>query len=265
MGTCESSYQKSTRSLSPRRRWHWFALIGLLVILPSCAKSRPPGPGIHLPSKAPAAAPDVTGVAIEEPVYHRVQPGESLWSISRKYGVTVEELVSLNSLSDPNKLSVNQRIQIPGTGGGNWAWPVRGGEILSRFGVSRGAHRHRGIDIRGQSGQQVRAVRAGRVVSNSRISGYGKTVVVDHGNGIRSLYAHNSTVLVQPGEPVRRGQPIARVGRTGNASTYHCHLEIRRGNVPVNPLRYLKQDRGNKTVNEGGLLQESNTESATDP
>ena len=265
MGTSESSYQKSIRVPSRRSGCYWFALIGLVIILPGCAKSRRPGPGIHLPSAAPTAAPDATDVEIEEPVYHQVQPGESLWSISRKYGVTVEELVSLNGLSEPNKLSVNQRIQIPGTGGGKWTWPIAGGVILARFGVNRGAQRHRGIDIRGQSGQQVRAVRAGRVVSNSRMRGYGETVVVDHGDGFRSLYAHNSTVLVEPGEPVRRGQPIARVGRTGNASTYHCHLEIRRGNVPVNPLRYLRQESANKAVDNGGLSQESTTESATEP
>jgi len=240
-------------------------LIGLLIILPSCAKSRLTGPGIHLPSEARTTAPVATDVEVGEPVYHRVRPGESLWSISRKYGVTVAELVNLNKLGDPNKLSVNQRILIPGTGGGDWAWPVSGGEILSRFGVNRGANRHRGIDIRGQSGQQVRAVRAGRVVSSARMRGYGKTVVLDHGGGLRSLYAHNSTVLVQPGEPVRQGQPIARVGRTGNASTHHCHLEIRRGNVPVNPLRYLRQESANKAVNDGGLLSEPPTGSATDP
>ncbi len=265
METSESSYQKSTRVPSPQTGWYWFALIGLMIILLGCAKSRRPGPTIHLPSATPVAATDATDVKTGEPVYHRVQPGESLWSISRKYGVTLEELVGLNSLSDPNKLSVDQRILIPGTGGGKWAWPIAGGEILSRFGVSRGGHSHRGIDIRGQSGQQVGAVRAGRVVSNSRMRGYGETVVVDHGDGLRSLYGHNSAVLVQPGEPVRRGQAIARVGRTGNASTYHCHLEIRRGNVPVNPLRYLRQESLSEAVNVGAALQESTTESATEP
>ena len=131
----------------------------------------------------------------------------------------------MNDLTDANKLSVDQKILISGTRVGEWSWPVPGREILSYFGVKRGAHRHRGIDIRGKKGQQVRAVRAGRVLSSSRMQGYGKTVVVDHGDGLRSLYAHNSTILVEPGEPVRRGQPIARVGRTGNASTHHCHLD----------------------------------------
>lgn len=121
-------------------------MIGLLIILPACAKSRYSGLGIHLPSKTPTTA---AAVEIEEPVYHRVRPGESLGSISRKYDVTVAELVNLNKLSDPNKLSVNQRILIPGTRGENWAWPVLGGEIFFRFGVNRGTHRHRGIDIRG--------------------------------------------------------------------------------------------------------------------
>ena len=233
MNTCQSSY---------RRGWRWLALIALVVIGSGCARSCRSVPSIHLPAEASAPSLDSPDVATVDPVYHLVRPGQTLWWISRKYGVTVEELVSTNALADADKLSVDQIILIPGARVGEWSWPVPGREILSSFGVKRGAHRHRGIDIRGKKGQQVRAVRAGRVVSSSRMQGYGKTVVVDHGDGLRSLYAHNSTILVEPGEPVRRGQPIARVGRTGNASTYHCHLEIRRGKVPINPLRYLNRN-----------------------
>jgi len=95
--------------------------------------------------------------------------------------------------------------------------------------------------------------------------GYGKTVVVDHGGGLRSLYAHNSTVLVQPGEPVRQGQPTARVGRTGNASAHHCHLEVHKGNVPINRLRYLKRETAKKGGNDGGLSRKPISESGTEP
>ena len=221
-----------------------------MVIGAGCASSRRPVPSIHLPAEASARPVDSPEVTTADPVYHLVRPGQTLWWISRKYGVTVQELVSTNALTDANKLSVNQKILIPGTGVGNWSWPVPGREILSYFGVNRGARRHRGIDIRGENGQEVRAVRAGRVVSSSRMRGYGKTVVVDHGDGLRSLYAHNSTILVEPGEPVRRGQPIARVGRTGNASTHHCHLEIRRGSIPINPLRYLNGKQAKPTKPE---------------
>lgn len=122
-----------------------------------------------------------------------------------------------------------------------FGWPIPEGEILSHFGVQRGSRRHSGLDIRGRHGQPVRATLGGRVTyTGSTMRGYGKTVVLDHGDGLSSLYAHNSAVLVRKGEWVERGQSIARVGRTGNASTEHCHFEIRRNNVPVDPLRYLQ-------------------------
>ena len=69
--------------------------------------------------------------------------------------------------------------------------------------------------------------------------GYGNTVVVDHGDGLTTLYAHNSELLVRPGDTVTAGQRIARVGHTGNATTDHCHFEVRRGDAPVDPLRYV--------------------------
>ena len=85
------------------------------------------------------------------------------------------------------------------------------------------------------------AVRSGRVLYSSSMRDYGRTVILDHGDGLRSLYAHNSKLLVQKGQQVYRGQAIARVGRTGNATTEHCHFEIRRDEVPVDPLPYLRQ------------------------
>ena len=74
--------------------------------------------------------------------------------------------------------------------------------------------------------------------------GYGKTVVIDHGDGMKSLYAHNSRLMVQRGERVRRGQTIARIGRTGNASTEHCHLEIRENDGPRDPLLFVDRRAG---------------------
>ena len=121
------------------------------------------------------------------------------------------------------------------------AWPVRGREILSRFGASRRTHRHTGLDIRGKGGDPVMAAAAGSVTFSSSMSGYGKTVIINHGGGLQTLYAHNKALLVHLGEHVSRGQEIATVGRTGNASTEHCHFEVRRHNVAVDPLTYLSQ------------------------
>jgi murein DD-endopeptidase MepM/ murein hydrolase activator NlpD len=86
----------------------------------------------------------------------------------------------------------------------------------------------------------VLAARGGRVVySDDRMRGYGKTVILDHGGGVTTLYAHNSDLLVRKGQRVRPGERIARIGRTGNASAEHCHFEIRRDDAPLDPLRFL--------------------------
>lgn len=194
-------------------------------------------------------------------VVHIVAAGQTLYSIARTYGVTVRELTIVNDLSDPDLLHVGQRIVVPGAehalpvplpavadaDGRNLLWPVAGGSVLSYFGAPRGNRLHAGVDIRGHQDQPVVAVEAGRVAySGDGMRGYGKTVVIDHGNGLQSLYAHNSKLLVQPGEHVLRGQAVARIGRSGNASTFHCHLEIRQDKVPRDPLLFMAQHAGRR-------------------
>jgi len=192
-------------------------------------------------------------------VVHVVQAGQTLYSIARAYGQDVQDLASTNRLADPDRLEVGQRLFIPGAqavlsvpvsprrevDSETWQWPVEGGTVLSHFGAPRGRRRHAGLDIRGRHGQPVVAVDDGKVVySGESMRGYGKTVIIDHGRGLKSLYAHNSSLLVKEGDRVRRGQPIARVGRTGNASGDHCHLEIRQDDVPRDPLRFIAQSTG---------------------
>ena len=108
------------------------------------------------------------------------------------------------------------------------------------FGEPRRHHIHAGIDIRGSLGQDILAARDGVVAfGGGTKTGYGKMVVLDHGNGIQTLYAHAVEVLVHEGDNVRRGQPIAHLGRTGNATTEHCHFELRLDNKAVDPMPYV--------------------------
>jgi murein DD-endopeptidase MepM/ murein hydrolase activator NlpD len=98
---------------------------------------------------------------------------------------------------------------------------------------------HGGLDLRAREGTPVYAS-AGGVVSASESSGaYGNLVVVDHGGGMQTLYAHNSRNLVHVGEAVRRGQPIAMVGHTGNATGNHVHFEVRWKGGTVDPRTVL--------------------------
>jgi murein DD-endopeptidase MepM/ murein hydrolase activator NlpD len=115
------------------------------------------------------------------------------------------------------------------------------GRITSHFGVRRdplgqGERRHKGLDIAAPAGTPVRAVAPGRVVFSSRAGGYGNLVVIDHGNGLTTRYAHNRNLRVSVGDPVRAGQEIAQVGSTGRSTGPHLHFEVIRNGYAVDPL-----------------------------
>ena len=118
-----------------------------------------------------------------------------------------------------------------------FAWPLRG-RVSSAFGRRRGRH-HNGIDIAARAGTQVRAAASGKVIFSGRLGSYGRIIVLQHGGGWASVYAHNRRNLVARGRRVRRRQIIAEVGATGSATGPHLHFEIRRGDTPTNPLLCL--------------------------
>ncbi len=119
------------------------------------------------------------------------------------------------------------------------AWPIDG-RVTGGFGLRGRHHHHEGIDIDGFQGEEVRAVAAGTVVVSGSEKKYGKTVVLDHGNGVTTLYAHASKLLVREGDRVEQGEAIARVGATGNARGTHLHFEVRRNGKPLDPSPYLQ-------------------------
>jgi murein DD-endopeptidase MepM/ murein hydrolase activator NlpD len=94
---------------------------------------------------------------------------------------------------------------------------------------------HRGVDLAGQLGAVIRAPAAGRVTAAGTAAGYGRYVLIDHGDGIVTRYAHCAALLVQRGKRVARGDPIALVGSTGRSTAPHLHYEILRRGRPVNP------------------------------
>jgi murein DD-endopeptidase MepM/ murein hydrolase activator NlpD len=125
-------------------------------------------------------------------------------------------------------------------------WPVRGwisssfGSRLSPFSGSETFHA--GIDIAKDAGAPIKATADGKVVYAGWGGGYGKLVVVDHANGISTLYGHNSELKVSVGQRVRRGEVLALMGSTGESTGPHCHYEVHLRGVPVNPMNYLKSN-----------------------
>jgi murein DD-endopeptidase MepM/ murein hydrolase activator NlpD len=123
-------------------------------------------------------------------------------------------------------------------GGGAMAWPVNG-RVTSEFGP-RWGRLHKGIDIAAPTGTPVHASADGQVISSGWNSGgYGYMVMIDHGSGIVTLYAHNSGLAVSAGQQVTRGQVIAYAGSTGNSTGPHCHFEVRVNGTPQNPRAWL--------------------------
>ena len=139
-----------------------------------------------------------------------------------------------------------ERAFIPATGkGSKFDWPVRG-PMASPFGnrihpILKRKILHAGIDIAAANGTAVKTAAPGEVIYNGWLRGYGRVVVVDHGRGFSTLYAHLSASLVKEGQVVRDGATIARVGKTGNVTGYHLHFEVRHYGTPVNPIKYLKR------------------------
>lgn len=123
------------------------------------------------------------------------------------------------------------------------AWPLYG-VVRSSFGErtdpfsGEGAF-HTGIDLSAPTGSSVRATADGVVVHAGWSGRYGKLVIVDHGKGVQTYYAHLSQFLVVPGEEVRVGEVVALSGATGHVTAPHLHYEVRIAGTPVNPYRYL--------------------------
>ena len=135
---------------------------------------------------------------------------------------------------------------IPATGkGSKFDWPLRGA-MSSPFGnrihpILKRKILHAGIDIAAPNGTPVKSAAPGEVIYNGWLRGYGRVVVVDHGHGYSTLYAHLSASLVHEGQVVKAGANIARVGKTGNVTGYHLHFEVRQYGNPVDPIKYLKR------------------------
>jgi len=254
-------------------------LVAASAVVSGCAglvrtteSSTPRAPAEELAGDPPRELDSATTVASHnspnEPtdgVVHIIQPGQTLWRIARAYDVPLDTLAEANGIEDPSRVDVGTPIFVPGalatiavapypapppTPGlgpairpaplADFRWPVDGGTFMRPFGEPRPHHKHAGVDIRGARGQDILAAKDGVVAfCGPTKTGYGTMVVLDHGDGVQTLYAHAQKVLVKTGDAVQRGQPIALLGRTGNATTEHCHFEIRLENRAVDPMTYL--------------------------
>lgn len=193
--------------------------------------------------------------------WHRVLAGQSVVSVAARYGVPIEDVEEINGVDRRDLLKVGRLIFLPHAKRAQGAtsrpvtsqptkasplakkarfgWPVKGGKLSSRFG-KRGQRVHEGVDIKAPAGTAVLAAESGEVIyAGNGIKGYGHMVILRHVGKLVTVYAHNQRNHVREGQRVRRGEVIAEVGRSGRATGYHLHFEVRIGERPVDPLPLL--------------------------
>ena len=149
----------------------------------------------------------------------------------------------LEEESEQIELEILRRQIREGRAPGRLAWPVQG-PISSPYGwrihpVLGGRRMHTGVDVAVPTGTPIRAAAGGRVILAERWGGYGRTVVVDHGGGVSTLYAHMSAIAASVGEEPLAGEVIGYIGCSGYCTGPHLHFEVREAGQPVDPMNYL--------------------------
>jgi len=195
---------------------------------------------------------------------YTIKRGDTLPAIAARYRAKDEDIAEVNKLADASGLKIGAKIIIPdgippaapsqaiartpsrasigdifkpaAPATGRFNWPTISRRISQYF---RG-WRHTGLDIPAPTGQPVYAAESGVVITSGWSSGgYGYYIIIDHGDGVQTLYGHNSHLSVERGDRVTKGQVIGSVGSTGRSTGPHIHFEVRIDGNRVNPLQYL--------------------------
>jgi murein DD-endopeptidase MepM/ murein hydrolase activator NlpD len=192
-----------------------------------------------------------------------VQPGQTVWELSQRYGISVEEIVEVNGLENANELAAGQIIFIPAGGprvadppppqkttpappttttSGRLSWPVDG--VVLRDFVAAGGRKgaYDGVLIAAAAGTAVVAANDGVVVfAGSQDTALGTLVIIDHGQGLVTVYGHLSAIAVKDGDLITRHQRVGVVGTSGLiGSSPRVHFQVRKDRVPVDPLPLLE-------------------------
>jgi murein DD-endopeptidase MepM/ murein hydrolase activator NlpD len=158
----------------------------------------------------------------------------------------IEKLIMDAEAEMARKLAEERARAVSVYQGGKISWPVpSSGNITSPYGnrihpINGRTEFHTGIDISANYGADIVAAEGGVVLSAGWNGGYGNTVVINHGNGLSTLYAHGSKLVVSAGENVTKGQVIAKAGSTGYSTGNHLHFEVRLSGKHTNPVSYVK-------------------------
>lgn len=201
-----------------------------------------------------------TGVA------HTIKSGETILAIAKKYQTDAESIIVGNKLADAGDIRAGDMLIIPNgikptavavrapaprnltetikdifippsaiDSGTRFLWPLASSRITQYF-----TYRHSGLDVGDKTGKPIYAAEAGKIERSGWNRGYGYNIVINHGNGLKTLYGHASKLLANVGDTVSRGDTIALIGSTGRSTGPHLHFEVIVNGRKINPLNYLK-------------------------
>ena len=213
-------------------------IIFILFLVVGCASSP-----TYIGPRSPISTQVIPGL------HHRVEPKQTLWMISRIYNVDIDDILRANNISEDATIEVGQVLLIPNrlkpqnemifSSGDDFIWPLKG-RVVSAFGTNYQNLINKGINIQVSMDDDILASRSGKVVFYApNFGNFGRTVIIDHGNGLRSVYSRASEFFVRPGENVQKGALIGRISPTSKGKSNYLHFEIRKGAMPQNPLFYL--------------------------
>lgn len=170
-----------------------------------------------------------------------IQPGKegtkrTTYQITKENGKTVErKVIWEETVTKPIAKIVERGTKVVSPTG-NMTWPAKG-VLTSRYG-QRWGRLHKGLDIAGSG--SIQATEGGKIAFAGWYGDYGKAVIIDHGNGVQTLYGHMKSLSVSEGEQVSKGTAIGIMGSTGDSTGVHVHFEVRKGGQVQNPMKYLK-------------------------
>jgi LysM repeat protein len=214
-------------------------IVVLIVLIASGCVSTP----IYTGPRPPISRQVVSGIQ------HRVEPKQTLWRISRMYNVDIDDILRANNIAENATIEIGQVLLIPNrlkpqvdlvfSGGDDFIWPLKG-KVVSGFGATYHNLINKGINIQVPQDVDILASDGGKVVFYAANFGnFGKTLIIDHGNGLFSVYSRAAEFYVKPGENVQKGILIGRVSPKLKGRNNYFHFEIRKGPIPQNPLFYL--------------------------
>ena len=224
--------------------------IGQVLYLPKGGKASAERPPVAANESKPApsaraqgSAPDVHVVKTTAIPAPRQAADKSQSGSKTQSAPAVASSSEVTGGQNPRVASVQQLPAPEPMSGNSFRWPVQG-RIISEFGTKADGGHNDGIDVAVPLGTSVKAAENGVVAyAGDELKGYGNLVLIRHANNWVSAYAHNDEILVKRGDQVRRGQVIAKAGRTGQVSQPQLHFELRKGSRPVDPTKFMGNDQ----------------------